>query len=113
MLLKDIGRTPAIGTRVVYLLKPFATPNDTAAVLNGWFESLKNLVKAAPRTDIAPNEEFFNKAFAPSAATLFSIGIVTYGDAFPDNHYETEFCRYHSGTGRTAWLFCDTHNVIR
>lgn len=135
VILKDIGRTPAINSIWFVDLLPYRA-KSRPEYLSFLESSYLNLRKRKANTiekhssemsrDIAPTAATFSSEQARSLSAsemrelekgdgsfiLLSVGIVDYTDALKGS-YETEFCYYFVGTDPRVWHICDSHNTIR
>jgi hypothetical protein len=61
---------------------------------------------------LSPTE--FDKVRRNPAATmaLYLVGVVTYGDKF-GNYYETDYCKFYTGSDPSLWHICDPYNRIK
>ena len=135
VVLRDIGRTPAINAVWFVDLLPYAA-KTRPEYLRFLENSYVNLRKRQETTiekhaaemarDIAPTAATFSSENtralsalemtdlekADGSFILLSVGIVSYTDALKGS-YETEFCYYFVGTDPKVWHICDSHNTIR
>jgi len=135
VVLKDIGRTPAIKAVWFFDLLPYRakTRPGYLSFLENSYIALKMRQKATTEKhaaemsrDIAPTATTFSTENARALSTpemmdlekgdgsfiLLSVGIVSYTDATRGS-YETEFCYFFVGTDPKVWHICDSHNTIR
>ncbi len=135
VVLKDIGRTPAINAVWFVDLLPYKakTRPGYLSFLENSYTALKMRQKATTEKhademsrDIAPTATTFSTENAKALSTpemmnlekgdgsfiLLSVGIVSYTDATRGS-YETEFCYFFVGTDPKVWHICDSHNTIR
>jgi len=135
VVLKDIGKTPAVKTVWFVDLLPYRATNrpDYLGYVDTAFEDLRkrrdSTIKeqaAEMSRDVAPaattfstensraltGREMTDIAKGDGSFILLSVGIVNYTDAFGGS-YETEFCYFFVGSDPKVWHICDAHNTIR
>ncbi|HLJ91240.1 MAG TPA: hypothetical protein VKZ53_30865 [Candidatus Angelobacter sp.] len=124
---KDIGRTPAIRTRIyrsMFVATPETSDPGVDPVIDRAVIATQSSPLSKPAQDIAPQSDMFITADIQSiseedveaihvgAKALYVIAGISYRDDFSAVH-ETQLCIFYFGDEPSLWHFCSVHNTIR